>query len=271
VTRLPLARVRALLLGAALAGPLGCQQNSTGRAEPDRPAGGAARGVPADSFPAPNRPVASIVSPRWSNEDARDGAGEADTVMTLLGVGPGMAVADIGAGSGYYTVRLAPRVGPQGRVYAEDISSRYLRELRGRVGKAKLGNVTPVLGEPHDPRLPPHSVDLALLVHMYHEIEQPYGLLHNLHPALRPGARVGVVDLDRPTSSHGTPPARLRCELLAAGYDQTAVHSLGAGGYLAVFVPARRPTPRELRASVADPAFCGAAGASGAGVAAPAR
>ena len=255
----------ALLAALALAPTVACKQ------APARPAAaGQSTGIPADSFPAPSRPVASIVSPRWSNEDTRDRAGEADTVMALLGVDAGMRVADVGAGSGYYTVRLSPRVGPQGRVYAEDITPRYLRDLRGRVEKAKLGNVTLVLGDPHDPRLPRQSVDLALLVHMYHEVEQPYGLLHNLYPALRPGARLAVVDLDRATSSHGTPPAQLRCELLAVGYDRTSVHSLGSGGYLAVFVPARRPTPGEVRANVADPAFC-AAGESPAGAAAAAR
>jgi predicted methyltransferase len=248
-----------VLIALALTSTAGCKQ------APARPAeSGQSTGLPADSFPAPSRPIASIVSPRWSNEDARDRAREADTVMALLGVGPGMRVADVGAGSGYYTVRLSPRVGPHGRVYAQDITPRYLRDLRRRVEKAKLDNVTPVLGASHDPRLPRQSVDLALLVHMYHEVEQPYGLLHNLYPALRPGARVAVVDLDRATSSHGTPPAQLRCELRAVGYEETAAHSLGAGGYLVVFVPARRPTPAEVRANAADPAFCAAAAPAGA-------
>jgi ubiquinone/menaquinone biosynthesis C-methylase UbiE len=208
--------------------------------------------------------VASIVSPRWSNEDSRDDAREADSVMALLGVRPGTRVADIGAGDGYYVVRLSPRVGPGGRVFAEDITPRYVRALRQRIARAGLGNVTVVLGEPHDPRLPPASADLVLMIHMYHEIEQPYGLLYNLYPALRPGARVAVLDLDRPTSRHGTPPAVLRCELLASGYAQRALHRLPEG-YLAVFVPVGRPTPARIRASVADGGFCERAGAGVAG------
>lgn len=225
------------------------------------PAPRAAAGTPADSFPAPSRPVADIVTDTWSSEDARDRAGEAERVMELLGVGPGMRVADVGAGSGYYVARLSPRVGPGGRVYAQDIVADYLRKLGERVRRGGLGNVTLVLGDPHDPRLPRDAVDLALLVHMYHEVEQPYGLLHNLRPALREGARVAVVDLDRPTALHGTPPALLRCEMAAVGYTQTAFHALASGsGYLAVFTPpapGALPAPGSIRACPAPRAGAG--------------
>ncbi len=197
-------------------------------------------GVPADSFPAPDRPVARIVTDTWSDEASRDRAGEAEQVIRLLGVRPGMRVADVGAGSGYYTVRLAPRVGAGGQVFAQDIVPRYLEGLQSRVQRERLRNVALALGDPHDPRLPVSSVDLVLLVHMYHEIEQPYGLLYNLRSALRPGARVAVVDLDRPTASHGTPPALLRCEFSRVGYREVAFHPLREG-YLAVFAPAGDP------------------------------
>ena len=93
------------------------------------------------------------------------------------------------------------------------------------------------LGEPHDPRLPRDAVDVALLIHMYHEIEQPFGLLYNLWPSLKPGARVGILDTTRPTNQHGTPPALLRCELEAMGYTQRAFHETAPGEYLAVFTP----------------------------------
>lgn len=173
--------------------------------------------------------------------------------MRLLDVRPGMRVADVGAGSGYYTVRLAPRVGPGGQVIAQDIVPRYLERLRSRVERERLRNVTFALGDPHDPRLPVSSVDLVLLVHMYHEIEQPYGLLYNLRSALKPGARVAVVDLDRPTASHGTPPALLRCEFDRVGYREVAFHPLREG-YLAVFVPAgdaARVVPARISACAA--------------------
>jgi SAM-dependent methyltransferase len=206
-------------------------------------------GVPASAFPAPSRPVAKIVTDIWRNEQSRDEAGEAERVMNLLSVKPGLAVADIGAGSGYYTVRLARRVGPTGRVFAEDVVPEYLDRLAGRLANEGLaGSVTVVHGDPHDPRLPPGSLDLALLVHMYHEVEQPYGLMWNLRPALRPGARVAVIDARKQTEAHGTPPDLLRCELAAVGYRQTAFYDLQEGTYLAVFVAANPPAmPAAIR------------------------
>lgn len=205
--------------------------------------------APASAFPKPHRPVADIVSDQFSNEDARDRAGEAEKVMDLLGIRPGMTVADIGAGNGYYTVRLAKRVGPEGHVLAEDIVPAYADRLRGRVAAERLDNVTVTLGAPHDPRLPTGAADLALLMHMYHEIGQPFGLLWHLHAALKPGGRVAVVDTERPTNRHGTPPALLRCEMAAVGYRQVAFHDLGPGsGYLAVFETAEpRPNPRAIQ------------------------
>jgi len=206
-------------------------------------------GAPASAFPAPSRPVARIVTDTWRNEQSRDQAGEAERVMNLLGVKPGFSVADIGAGSGYYTVRLARQVGPAGHVYAEDVVPDYLERLAQRVrSEGLIGTVTLVRGEPHDPRLPPNSLDLALLVHMYHEVQQPYGLLWNLRPALRPDAKVGIIDARKQTEAHGTPPDLLRCELAAVGYQQTAFHNLQEGTYLAVFTP---PSPGSGPASPA--------------------
>ena len=234
----------ALLVGfLALAACAG--QPATGQSRID-PAPATAGGEAGTTFPKPQRPVASIVSDKWSDEAARDNARAAETVIQLLDIRPGMAVADIGAGSGYYVMRLAPVVGATGRVYAEDIIPRYVEGLRARVQAAGLENVTVLLGDADHPRLPPNSIDLALLVHMYHEIEQPFGLLHNLYPALRPGARVAIIDADRRTNQHGTPPDLLRCELAAVGYRQIAFHQLGrVEGYLAVFAP---PAPGQLPA-----------------------
>jgi SAM-dependent methyltransferase len=204
-------------------------------------------GAPANAFPAPSRPVAGIVTDIWHDEQTRDQAGEAERVMKLLGVKAGLAVADIGAGSGYYTVRLARRVGSTGHVYAEDVVPDYLDRLAQRVKSEGLfGVVTLVRGDPHDPRLPAGSLDLALLVHMYHEVQQPYGLLWNLRPALRPGAQVAVIDARKQTEVHGTPPDLLRCELAAVGYRQTAFYDLQESTYLAVFAP---PTPGTAPAS----------------------
>lgn len=209
-------------------------------------------GTPAAAFPNPDRPVADIVSPIWHNEKERDAAGEARQLVGLLSIKSGMTVADIGAGSGYYVVRLSPIVGPHGRIIAEDVVPQYLRGLRRRVREFGLRNVVISLGEPHDPRLPANSLDIAILVHMYHEITQPYGLLYNLVPALKPGARVGIVDAYAPTFAHGTPPDLLRCELAAVGYRQINVDRLtGSNAYLAIFAPpsvASRTPPEAMSA-----------------------
>lgn len=203
--------------------------------------------VPAVAFPLPQRDVARIVSPAWANEDSRDQAGEAARVIRLLGIGPGQTVADIGAGSGYYTVRVSPVVGPRGKVIAQDIVPSYVAQLRQRVRRAGLKNVAFVLGSPVDPRLPPRSVDTALLIHMYHEIAQPYALLYKLRASLKPGGRIAVVDLDRPTDAHGMPKAMLVCEVKAVGYDLVSIADLKPG-YLAIFKPGAPVDPATVKA-----------------------
>jgi SAM-dependent methyltransferase len=207
-------------------------------------------GVPASEFPSPLRPVAPIVSPSRSAEDRRDALNEGGEIARLLEIKPGMTVADIGAGSGYHTVRLSPRVGPTGTVIAEDVTRDYLAGLAKRIERLKPTNVKLALGEPHDPRLPASSLDAAILVHMYHEIAQPYALLYNLVAALKPTARIGIVDQERPTPEHGTPIELLRCELAAVGYRAIATYQLaGDGGYLAVFSPpdaASRKSPKDI-------------------------
>jgi SAM-dependent methyltransferase len=207
-------------------------------------------GAPATSFPKPDRPVADIVSPIWKDEKKRDDAGEPRQLVRLLGIKAGMTVADLGAGSGYYVVRLSPIVGSNGRIIAEDVVPEYLQGLRKRVLDLGLQNVTVTLGEPHDSKLPIGSVDVAILVHMYHEVTQPYGLLYNLVPALKPDARVGIVDAFAPTSEHGTPPSLLRCEFAAVGYREVSFDRLkGSDTYLAIFAPpsvASRTRPETI-------------------------
>src|SRR5215472_11946711 len=92
-------------------------------------------GAPADAFPKPDRPVADIISPIWHDEKERDNAGEPTQLIRLLGIKSGMTLADIGAGSGYYVVRLSPIVGRNGHIIAEDIVPKYLQSLRARVRK----------------------------------------------------------------------------------------------------------------------------------------
>jgi ubiquinone/menaquinone biosynthesis C-methylase UbiE len=200
-------------------------------------------------FPWVERPVAPIISPAYSTEGERDRHGEAERVLNRLRVRPGMRVADIGAGDGYYTVRLARRLGPGATIYAEDVSAPYLARLAGRLAREEIGGVTLVHGTAADPRLPARSIDLAILAHVYHEVEQPYEFMYRLHAALRSAGRVAIIDIDRPTPEHGIPPALLRCELAAVGYRRIDFVLLApADGYLAVFAPPKTlPRPEDIR------------------------
>jgi ubiquinone/menaquinone biosynthesis C-methylase UbiE len=195
--------------------------------------------------------VAEIISPIWATEEERDTVNESGQIISLLGLTLGMTVADIGAGSGYHTMRLSRALGPSGRVYAQDVMPNYLADLQKRVRAEGLDNVIVALGEPHDPRLPTASLDAAIMVHMYHEIAQPFSLLYNLAPALKRDARLGIVDLDKPTSEHGTPKELLRCELAAVGYEQIGFSQLtGNVGYFAVFKPStgvQRVAPQAIK------------------------
>ncbi len=200
-------------------------------------------------FPKPHRDVAPIIGDAFSTEDARDRLGEAEQVMQLAGVKPGMWVADVGAGEGYYTVRLAPAVGPRGRVLAEDIVSDTRDRLAQRVQSERLDNVAVLLGKPDDPMLPRRSFDRILLVHMYHEVQSPYAFLWNLREGLKPSGEVVVVDADRPTRRHGIPPSLLTCEFAALGMQRVQMITLAGGdAYLATFrISSPRPKPAEIK------------------------
>lgn len=172
----------------------------------------------AQSFPAPDRPIAAVVSTQFSNEDDRDERGEAQVVMDLAEIRAGMTVADIGAGEGYYTVRLAERVGTDGRVLAQDISREALDRLGRRVERERLENISIKFGDVDNPQLPPDSFDRIFMVHMYHEVTEPYAFLWHMWPALNAGGQIVVVESDRPVGRHGLPHTMLFCEFEAVGY-----------------------------------------------------
>ena len=195
-------------------------------------------------FPDPARPVSPIVSSRYLNEDARDRLGEADTVMRLAGIRAGMWVGDVGAGEGYYTVRLAPLVGPKGRVLAQDIVPATRDSLANRVTRERLDNVAVKLGEPNNPMLPPASFDRVFLIHMYHEVQRPSEFLWHLRDSLKPEGSVVVVDADRPTDRHGTPPRLLICEFAAVGYKLARFEPLPDSESYFVQFRAKGPKPR---------------------------
>jgi ubiquinone/menaquinone biosynthesis C-methylase UbiE len=133
----------------------------------------------------------------------RDKKLQIDRVMDLLGITAGKNVADIGAGSGWFTVRAAQRVGPTGAVLAEDINPLAIEAIGKRALKEDLSNVRTVLGSPDDPRLPTGSVDALLMLKVYHEIAHPLVFLKALKPALRAGAKVGIIDRNGNGANHG--------------------------------------------------------------------
>lgn len=204
---------------------------------------------PQSAFPKANRDSAPIVSDSFSTEDARDRLGEAEAVIAFAGVTPGMSVADIGAGEGYYTVRLARAVGSKGRVLAQDIVPETRDRLGVRVEREGLDNVTVRLGLPDDPKLPPASFDRIFLVHMYHEVEQPYSFLWHLRDGLKPGGLVVVVDARRPVKRHGMPSALLQCEFASLGLTRVREEDLaGADSYMALYrATAPRPAPGAIK------------------------
>jgi len=228
-------RLSAFLLSLALAG---CS-----------PAGGNGEVAEEADFPAADRPVSALGATAFADENLRDSRQEAATVMDLAGVRPGMSVADIGAGEGYYTVRLAEAVGPQGRVLAQDIDRGALLRLGDRVEGDRLDNVSIIGGSPDDPHLPANSFDRIFLIHMYHEVGDPYAFLWHLHPALRSGGQLVVVDVDRRPDRHGIPPQLLFCELGQVGYRLVEFirHPALAGYYAQFEAMAERPQPEDIR------------------------
>jgi SAM-dependent methyltransferase len=174
-------------------------------------------------------PVMGYQGADWLERPERVEEEAPDTALAVLKIQKGDVVADIGAGSGYMTVRLAQRVGPAGRVYANDLQPEMLRMLKDRVARANLTNVVPVEGTPDDPKLAAASVDLELLVDVYHEFRQPQAMLRHLRAALRPGGRLVLLEYRKedPTIpirfEHKMSVAEARMEVEAEGFALSRV------------------------------------------------
>src|SRR5206468_6992803 len=220
------------------AAALVCLALAACRAQPSEP-----------QFPAAQRDVAPTVADTFSTEDARDRLGEAEQVMELAGVKNGMSVADIGAGEGYYTVRLAPVVGARGRVLAEDIDPQIRDQLSERVQRERLDNVAVKLGTADNPMLPSASFDRLFLVHMYHEVQSPYAFLWHLREGVKPDGLIVVVDSDRPILRHGIAPRQVKCEFAALGMQPVSLSLLtGRETYFMAFRLAQpRPAPENIK------------------------
>lgn len=147
--------------------------------------------------PKSGRRIASVMGvggADWLEREEREREESPSKAIELLDLKPGMIVADIGAGVGYYTIRMAKKVGPAGKVYASDIQPEMLTLLRKRLDEGNVTNVEMVLGTETDPKLPLHTLDLALMVDVYHELAQPQRMLRKLHKTLKDDGRLVLLE-----------------------------------------------------------------------------
>ena len=142
-----------------------------------------------------------------------------DRVMDILAISPGKNVADVGAGSGWFTVRAARRVSESGKVFAVDINPEAIHYIEDRVKKEGLHNVNAMQGREDDPLLPAGQIDAVLLLKTYHEVAKPVALLKNMKIALRPGAKVGIIDRNGNGENHGVQRKVVIEEAAEAGYE----------------------------------------------------
>ena len=174
-------------------------------------------------------PVMGVGGADWLERPERESEEAPSIAIQALKIQPGQVVADIGAGSGYYTVRLAREVGPTGTVYGTDIQQGMLDLLLGNVAKAKLDNVVTVLGTPDDPKLPPGTLDLALMVDVYHELAAPQAFIRKLRASLKPGGRLVLLEFRKEDPrvpirpEHKMSVAEVRQELEPEGFTLSAV------------------------------------------------
>lgn len=166
----------------------------------------------------------------------RDERLQINRVMDLLGITEGKNVADIGAGSGWFTVRAAKRVGAGGVVYAVDINPEATRYIDERSRKEQLHNVKTILSKADDAMLPASSVDAVLLLKTYHEVAEPVVLLRNVKASLRPGARVGVIDRNGDGTDHGVQKDVVIREAAQAGYKLTDQYDFVKGDKMDYFL-----------------------------------
>jgi ubiquinone/menaquinone biosynthesis C-methylase UbiE len=165
----------------------------------------------------------------WLDRRERDVEEAPDEALDIIGIKKGWMVADVGAGSGYMTVKLARRVGSTGIVYATDIQPAMIEMLQKRLSAAKLTNVRPILGAIDDPKLPPAAMDLVLMVDVYHELSQPQAMLHRLLESLKPNGRLVLLEYRKEDPSipirpeHKMSVAEARLELEAEGFKLNRV------------------------------------------------
>lgn len=184
----------------------------------------------------------SRVAPEDTNEARLNRLQPPAKVMDIIGAAAGMAIAEIGAGQGRYVVHLADRVGPEGRIYAEDIDGEALRHLAERCRRAGFANVETILGGPNDPKLPDEALDLIFVISSYHHFGDPVALMRKARPALKPTGRLAIAEWvrDKDGRGEGTSPERMRYQMEEAGFALERIDtSLEANRlYIYLFRPA---------------------------------
>jgi SAM-dependent methyltransferase len=194
-------------------------------------------------------PVMGYQGAPWLERGEREDEEAPDIALNVLKIPKGASVADIGAGSGYITVRLAARVGPTGRVYANDVQPQMLNILARRLDMSKITNVTLIDGTIDDPKLPPASVDLALMVDVYHELSQPQAILRHLRESLKPGGRLVLLEYRKedPTvpikPEHKMSVAEAKMEVEAEGFTLSKVDEALPRQHILIFVAKPIPNP----------------------------
>jgi len=208
--------------GALMLAPLSVSQTST----------------PANTDPGQQRTTSEPYTGDLSIFDSpgRDERLQINRVMDILGIASAKSVADIGAGSGWFTIRAAQRVGKDGLVYAVDINPEAVRYIGERAHKQRLNNVRTILSEADNPRLPATSVDAVLLLKTYHEIAHPVTLLRNLRSSLHPGAKVGIIDRNGNGENHGIEKDVVVREAKQAGYTMLHEYDFVKGDKMDYFL-----------------------------------
>jgi len=197
------------------------------------------------THPITGRQIASVMShtgAEWLDRAEREREEAPDRALDAIGVSTGQTVADVGAGSGYFSVRLARRVGPSGRVFAVDIQPEMIALIDARIAREHLTNVRTVLGGEDDPHLPDRAVDLVLMVDVYHELQRPQAMLQRIRQALSPSGRLVLLEYRKedPTvpirPEHKMSVADAKAELEAEGYTLDRVIDVLPRQHILVFV-----------------------------------
>jgi ubiquinone/menaquinone biosynthesis C-methylase UbiE len=165
-----------------------------------------------------------------------------ERIMDAIGLKPGMVIGEVGAGTGRISVWLARRVGPQGKVFANDIDAEALDRLWARAKRLKFGNVETVLGKSDDPLLPRDALDIAFMINVYHHLEKPQAILVAIRPSLKPGGVLAIVERDPAKSesaSEATPREDMARRLDEAGYELVRVETFLAEDNIYIARPKR--------------------------------